>query len=193
MINYGDLSEKGCSRTSHWIKLKGEVIIKALHVAVLQWHDVYMISIKSCLFHHLSECRSLSSCPEAGTLLNMPVLDSCLPPSLSQVTWVLNVPEQGSVELSSPQGSLHQSVPGVQGCDGLQSVLVSAANGVNVGRFCSASKGIIQKVQISSNITVTATADEDKDLRLEKAPILNVSFSSEITGRLELTDHLVWF
>ncbi|KAK3512048.1 hypothetical protein QTP70_028651 [Hemibagrus guttatus] len=133
------------------------------------------------------ECRSLSSCPEAGTLLTIPTLDSCLPQSLSKVIWVLNVPEQGTVELSSPQGSLHQSVPGVQECDGLQSALVFAANGVNVGRFCSASKGIIQKVQISSNITVTATADEDKDLRLEKAPILNVSFSSEITDTLIYT------
>ncbi|XP_047664067.1 CUB domain-containing protein 1 [Tachysurus fulvidraco] len=126
-------------------------------------------------------CMSLSSCPIAGTLLTIPVLDSCLSPSLSQVRWVLNVPEQGSVELSSPQGSLYQSVPGVQECDGLLSALVSAADGADLGRFCSVSKGIIQKVQISSNITVTASADGDKDLRQEKAPILNVSFSSEVT------------
>lgn len=105
--------------------------------------------------------------------------------------WVLNGPEQGTVELRSPQGSLYQSVPGVQECEGLLSTLVSADNGVNIGRFCSASQGIIQRVQISSNVTVTATADGNKDLRQEKAPVLNVSFSSEITGRLELADRLV--
>lgn len=150
-----------------------------------------LLHIDPFSFHYLSECQSLSLCPVAGIPLTVPFLDSCLPLSLSQVIWVLNVPEQGTVELSSPQGSLYQSVPGVQECDGLLSVLVSAPNGVNIGHFCSADKGIIQRVQISSNITVTATADGDKDLRQEKAPIFNVSFSSEITGRFELTDHLV--
>lgn len=105
--------------------------------------------------------------------------------------WVLNVPEQGTVELSSPLGSLYQAVPGAQECDGLLSVLVSAANGFNLGRFCSATKGIIQRIQISSSITITAIADSQKDLRQEKAPILNVSFTSEITGRPELTDRSV--
>ncbi|MCJ8746509.1 hypothetical protein PDJAM_G00142690 [Pangasius djambal] len=133
------------------------------------------------------QCQSLSLCPVAGTLLTIPILASCLPPSLSQVTWVLNVPEQGTVELSSPQGSLYQLVPGAKECDGLLSALVSVANGVNIGRFCSTGKGIIQRVQISSNITITATADGDKDLRQEKAPILNVSFSSEIAETLIYT------
>ncbi|KAF4077797.1 hypothetical protein AMELA_G00211840 [Ameiurus melas] len=132
-------------------------------------------------------CKSLSLCPVAGTLLTIPVLGSCLPPSLSQVMWVLNVPEQGSVELRSPQGSLYQSVPGVQDCEGMLSALVSADNGVNIGRFCSASQGIIQRVQISSNVTVTTTADGNKDLRQEKAPVLNVFFRSEITETLIYT------
>lgn len=117
-------------------------------------------------------------------------MDPCLPPSLSQVFWVLNVPEQGTVELRAPQGNLHQLVPGEQESD-RTSALVSAASGVNIGRFCSNDNGIIQRVQISSNITITVTADGDKDLKQEKAPILNVSFSSEIMGRFELTDHLV--
>ncbi|KAK2836761.1 hypothetical protein Q7C36_014630 [Tachysurus vachellii] len=127
------------------------------------------------------ECGGLSSCLEGRTFLTIPVVDSCLPLPLSQVMWVLNVPEQGSVELSSPQGSLYLSVPGVQECGDTLSALVSEADGVDVGRFCSASKGIIQKVQISSNITVTATAEGNKDLRQERSPVLNVSFSSEVS------------
>ncbi|KAK2836771.1 hypothetical protein Q7C36_014640 [Tachysurus vachellii] len=127
------------------------------------------------------ECGGLSSCLEGRTFLTIPVVDSCLPLPLSQVMWVLNVPEKGSVELSSPQGSLYLSVPGVQECGDTLSALVSEADGVDVGRFCSASKGIIQKVQISSNITVTATAEGNKDLRQEKSPVLNVSFSSEVS------------
>ncbi|TTP27308.1 CUB domain-containing protein 1 [Bagarius yarrelli] len=126
------------------------------------------------------ECGSLSLCSVSGALLTVPVLDSCLLPSLSQVIWVLNVPDQGSVELSSPQGNLHQSVPGLQECDSLLSMLVSAADGVNIGRFCSASKGIIQRVQISSNVTITSTEYANKDLRQETAPVLNVSFETLI-------------
>uniref|UniRef100_A0A3B4CEX9 CUB domain containing protein 1a n=1 Tax=Pygocentrus nattereri TaxID=42514 RepID=A0A3B4CEX9_PYGNA len=62
---------------------------------------------------------------------------------------------QGSVELSSPQGSLHQSVPG-QECDGSVSLLVSDTDGSNIGRFCYRSnQGTIQKVQIFSNVTIS--------------------------------------
>lgn len=153
-------------------------------------YDRVLIFIFLCPFHHLSECQSFPLCPVAGTVLTIPSIDPCLPPLLSQVLWVLNVPEQGTVELRSPQGSLYQSVPGVQECDSM-SALVSEGSGVSIGRFCSNGNGNIQRVQVSSNITITVTADGDKDLRGEKAPILNVSFTSEITGRLELTDHLV--
>lgn len=92
------------------------------------------------------------------------------------------------MELRSPQGSLYQSVPGAQECDGM-SALVSAASGGIIGRFCSNGNGIIQRVQISSNVSVAVTVDGEKDLRQLKTPILNVSFSSEITGRLELAHH----
>ncbi|KAI5091553.1 CUB domain-containing protein 1-like [Silurus meridionalis] len=134
------------------------------------------------------ECQNLASCPSvAGTLLTIPLVDSCLPPSLSQVTWVLNVPERGSVELSAPQGSLYQSVPGDQVCDQLLSAQVSAANNFSIGDFCSASKGIIQRIQISSSITVTTSADGNKDLRQVMAPLLNASFNSEIDETLIYT------
>ncbi|KAF5908055.1 CUB domain-containing protein 1-like, partial [Clarias magur] len=133
------------------------------------------------------ECQNVSSCSVDGTLLTIPDLDPCLPPPLSRVTWVLNAPEQGSVELSSPQGSLYQQLPGEQQCDGTISALVSTADGFNIGHFCSASKGVIQRVQFSSNITVTAAADGAKDLRQNTAPVLNVSFSSEITETLIYT------
>lgn len=71
------------------------------------------------------------------------------------------------------------------------STLVSTANGVNFGRFCSDGNGIIQRVQISSSITITASADGNKDLRQEKAPILNVSLGSNITGSPEPTYYVV--
>ncbi|KAL6457339.1 hypothetical protein MHYP_G00343020 [Metynnis hypsauchen] len=133
------------------------------------------------------ECQNLSSCSVNGILLTIPSLDLCLPTPLRQFRWDLRVPEQGSVELSSPQGSLHQSVP-EQECDGSVSLLVSDTDGSNIGRFCYRSnQGTIQKVQIFSNVTISAKADGTKDLSQQQGSIFNISFKSEITETLIYT------
>lgn len=132
----------------------------------------------------LSECQSLSSCSASGSAITVPSLDSCLPTALRQVKWNLRVPDQGSVELSSPRGSFQQSVPG-QGCDGPVSLLLSETDGSSIGRFCSyGNQGTIQRVQISSSVTVTAVAEKIKDLSQEKDPFINIIFGPKVSGGL---------
>ncbi|XP_066531416.1 CUB domain-containing protein 1 [Hoplias malabaricus] len=133
------------------------------------------------------ECQNLSSCSESGNLLTVPALDSCLLMPLRKVKWDLRVPEQGSVELSSPQGNLHQSVEG-QECEGPISMIVSETGGPSIGRFCSlTNQGAIQKVQIFSNVTITVSAMSNNDLSKEKGPFFNVSFGSEISETMIYT------
>lgn len=135
------------------------------------------------------ECQSLSSCSRSGNLLTIPTLDSCLPVSLRQVSWDISVPDQGSVELSSPQGNLLQSVLG-QDCSGSFSLLVSESDGSSLGQFCPVGgQGAIQKVQILSNITITTMNDlRFKDLsKYLREPFLNVSFGPEITDEVIYT------
>lgn len=50
--------------------------------------------------------------------------------------------------------------------------------GESVGDFCS--DGIIQKVQVHTNISITAGA---RDFSKSSGPFLNVSFSQEISGK----------
>lgn len=121
------------------------------------------------------ECESGSSCPSAS--LMVPSLDSCLPMPLDSFTWLLNIPEDSSLDLVSPTGSLKQSLPG-QECN--QSVLlrVAEADGFSVGDFCS--DGVIQKVQVHANVSVTAKA---QDFSKTREPLLNVSVSPEIGGK----------
>ena len=120
-------------------------------------------------------CQSLESCSVSGTLLTVPTLDSCLPMPLHSFTWHLKIPEHSTVDLMHPTGSLRQSLPG-QECNGSVSLHVAEADGTSIGDFCS--KGIIKKIQVHDNISVTATAQDFSETR----PFLNVSFSKEIRG-----------
>ncbi|KAK1805272.1 hypothetical protein P4O66_019622 [Electrophorus voltai] len=132
------------------------------------------------------ECQNLSLCSLAEILLSVPALDSCLPTPLQEVTWVLQMPQDGAVELRAPQGSLNQLGPG-QDCVTPMSVLVSEADGSRIGCFSSlAGKGYIDKVQISSNVTVTAVAGA-QGLNYKHGPFLSMSFSPEITDNLIYT------
>ncbi|XP_072304171.1 CUB domain-containing protein 1 [Eucyclogobius newberryi] len=117
------------------------------------------------------ECQNASSCP--GHILTSPKLDSCLPMPLHSTTWRIVMPEDSTVDLVSPTGSLQQSLPG-QDCSG--SVLLHLESLVeSMGDFCF--NGPIQKVQAHTNISVTATA---RDFKRVKGHFLNVSFSPEI-------------
>ncbi|XP_029519560.2 CUB domain-containing protein 1-like [Oncorhynchus nerka] len=126
-------------------------------------------------------CRSLDSCSVTGTLLTVPKMPTCLPTLLQSFTWHLIIPVYGTVNLLSPTGNLRQSLPG-QECNGSVSLHIAEGDGSSIGYFCS--EGIIRKIQVHSNVSITATA---KDLSLIQGPFLNVSFSEKISDSIIYT------
>ncbi|XP_034017126.1 CUB domain-containing protein 1 [Thalassophryne amazonica] len=120
-------------------------------------------------------CQNIKTCFGSGTLLTVPKLDLCLPIPLHSFSWHLTIPEGGTVDLVSPTGTLQQSLPG-QECNNSFSLHVADGGGSSVGDFCF--NGIIEKVQVHSNVTVTARA---KNFTETRGPFLNVSFSQEIS------------
>ncbi|XP_051928488.1 CUB domain-containing protein 1 isoform X1 [Hippocampus zosterae] len=117
-------------------------------------------------------CQNVASCSE--TLLTVPPLDACLRMPLHSYTWHLNIPQDRTIDLVSPSGSFQQSVPG-QECNATVSFHVEESEGVSVGDYCP--DGNIQKIQVHSNISVTATT---RDFGKTKGPFLNVTFTNEI-------------
>lgn len=115
-------------------------------------------------------CLDMATC--SATQLTVPKLDSCLPMSLHSFTWHLKIPEDRTVDLMSPTGSLRQSLPG-QDCAQSVSLHVAEGDGFSVGDFCFT--GMIQKIQVHANVSVTVS-----DFSQTKEPFLNVSFSQEI-------------
>ncbi|XP_067281906.1 CUB domain-containing protein 1 [Pseudorasbora parva] len=133
------------------------------------------------------DCPSTSSRDISGTSLTIPPLDPSLPVPLSQFTWLLRVLDQGTVDLTSPNRNLHQSVP-LKKCDSEKvSLLISETDGSNIGQFCSLPEGTIQKIQIKGNVSITVAPNTIKDLREEKGPILKVSMSPEIAENVIYT------
>ncbi|XP_059365156.1 CUB domain-containing protein 1-like [Carassius carassius] len=132
------------------------------------------------------DCPSVSARDVSGTLLTIPALDSSLPVPLHQFTWLLRVQDQGTVDLMSPKGSLHQSVPDKQ-CNERVLLVISETDGSNIGLFCSAAEGAVQKIQIKGNVSITVTPNNTKDLSQEKEPFLKVSTSPEITENVIYT------
>ncbi|KAI4873983.1 hypothetical protein NFI96_032065 [Prochilodus magdalenae] len=129
------------------------------------------------------------ACPQQACSdfsLRVPVLEKCLQGVLQQVTWHLIAPRHGAVKLMSPMGSLQQSLPG-QTCN--SSVLLTMTEhgqeGITVGQFCP--QGPIHNVQIRSNITVTASPADGKDLRQMTSALLNGSFMETINERYIFT------
>lgn len=117
-------------------------------------------------------CQNVTSC--SATLLTVPKLDSCLPMPLHNFTWHLIIPRDSTVDLMSPTGSLRQSLPG-QECNQSASLHVAEGDGFPIGDFCH--KGMIQKVRVHANVSVTATVP---DFSKTRGAFLNVSFSEEI-------------
>uniref|UniRef100_A0A3B3VEF5 CUB domain containing protein 1a n=1 Tax=Poecilia latipinna TaxID=48699 RepID=A0A3B3VEF5_9TELE len=120
----------------------------------------------------LIACPNASLC--APTLLFVPTLDPCLPMPLHSFSWFFTIPHEATLDLVSPTGSLRQSLPG-QECDPSSVVGVGEKDGSFIGNFCS--NGEIQKLQIHSNISITATP---QDVKRSKEPLLDVSVSPEI-------------
>uniref|UniRef100_A0A3B3Y8K8 CUB domain containing protein 1a n=1 Tax=Poecilia mexicana TaxID=48701 RepID=A0A3B3Y8K8_9TELE len=120
----------------------------------------------------------LAACPNAllcaPTLLSVPTLDPCLPMPLHSFSWFFTIPHEATLDLVSPTGSLRQSLSG-QECDLSSVVGVGEKDGFFIGNFCS--NGEIQKLQVHSNISITATP---QDVKRSKEPLLNVSVSPEI-------------
>ncbi|KAM6974153.1 CUB domain-containing protein 1 isoform 1-T2 [Tautogolabrus adspersus] len=117
-------------------------------------------------------CQNVASC--SSTLLTVPKLDSCLPMPLHSFTWHINTPEDGTVDLLSPTGSLRQSLPG-QECNQSLSLHVAEGDSFPIGDFCY--NGAIPKVQVHANVSVTVTVP---DFSKSRGPFLNVSYSQEI-------------
>ncbi|XP_016099105.1 CUB domain-containing protein 1 [Sinocyclocheilus grahami] len=132
------------------------------------------------------DCSSVSARDVSGTPLTIPALDPSLPVPLHQFTWLLRVWDQGTVDLMSPKGDLHQSVPDKQ-CNERVSLVISETEGSNIGLFCSAAEGAIQKIQIKGNVSITVTPNNIKDLSQEKEPFLKFGISPEITENVIYT------
>ncbi|XP_054879686.1 CUB domain-containing protein 1 isoform X2 [Poeciliopsis prolifica] len=120
----------------------------------------------------LIACANASLC--TPTPLSIPTLDSCLPMPLHSFSWLFTIPHEATLDLVSPTGSLRQSLPG-QECDPSSVLRVDENDGSFIGDFCS--DGVIQKLQVHSNISITVTP---RDLRRSEEPLLNVSVSPEI-------------
>ncbi|KAI1901865.1 hypothetical protein AGOR_G00038830 [Albula goreensis] len=120
-------------------------------------------------------CQKWEECPMEGTQLTLPVMAQCLPVQMQKMTWNLMVPGDGTVDLLPTTGNLRQSLPG-QECERPYIVNVAEVDGTPFGEFCP--KGAISKVQIHSNISVTATPRPAS--RSQASPFFNVTFSREI-------------
>ncbi|KAK5610650.1 hypothetical protein CRENBAI_001844 [Crenichthys baileyi] len=118
-------------------------------------------------------CHNVASCPSVS--LSVPTLDSCLPMPLQNFTWQLTIPNEATLDLVSPTGSLRQSLPGEE-CDPSSSLRLAEAGGFSFGDFCS--NGVIQKLQVHANVSVTIMP---QDFTRCTNPLLNVSVSPEIT------------
>lgn len=132
------------------------------------------------------DCPSASSRDATGTSLTIPTLDPSLHVPLHQFTWLLRVLDQGTVDLTSPNKNLHQSVQDKE-CNKRVSLLVSETDGSNIGQFCSLDEGTIQKIQIKGNVSITVTSKTINDLTQEKGPFLKVAMSPEITENVIYT------
>lgn len=120
------------------------------------------------------DCKNTESCPV--TTLSVSTMEPCLPMPLNSFTWHLNIPETKTWDLVSPKGSLRQSLPS-QECKEPFSLHLAEEEGSNfVGNFCF--DGVIQKIQVHANISITAPGQQ---LRRMTGSFLNISVSEEIT------------
>lgn len=130
-------------------------------------------------------CSHLKDCPKTAVPLLVPILPSCLPSSLSNVTWTLRPGQHGTVLLTSPSGPLKQALPG-QPCNGSIFIKMTEEDGTTIGHFCP--RGAIQQVQIHTNVSVTWTPSfQGVALRSYYKHVLSASFEKEISERYIFT------
>uniref|UniRef100_A0A3B4XXN3 CUB domain containing protein 1a n=1 Tax=Seriola lalandi dorsalis TaxID=1841481 RepID=A0A3B4XXN3_SERLL len=116
------------------------------------------------------ECKQLKDCPKTPVRLTLPALPSCLPAPLSSVTWILRPPQHGTVELTSPNGPLKQSLPG-QPCNDSVIVKLAEDDGIAIGNFCP--QGAIKKIQIHTNMSVTVSSMGGRALNIQYSSLFN--------------------
>ncbi|XP_041844777.1 CUB domain-containing protein 1a [Melanotaenia boesemani] len=107
--------------------------------------DVQVTARRVIVCSHLKDCQK-------ALYLQVPVLPSCIPASLSSVTWILRPPQHGSVQITSPTGYLKRDLP-EQPCNDSFIIEMAEEDGHPIGRFCP--QGAIQKVLIHTNVSVT--------------------------------------
>lgn len=135
----------------------------------------------TCTF--ISVCKELKECPQTPVPLLVPVLPSCLPAPLTSATWTFRPPQQGTVELASPNGPLRQSLPGLP-CNDSILIKLMEGNGSTIGDFCP--QGAIEKIQIHANMSVTVSSMDSKAVRMSYKHVLNASFKGKIPGEKQL-------
>uniref|UniRef100_A0A8C2AUM0 CUB domain-containing protein 1 n=1 Tax=Cyprinus carpio TaxID=7962 RepID=A0A8C2AUM0_CYPCA len=134
--------------------IQEKIVVPAGTKADLSFLDCPVQDLESDLQSKGCEFESRAGRNCSGTPLTIPALEPSLPVPLHQFTWLLRVPDQGTVDLMSPKGNLHQSVPDKQ-CNERVSLVISETEGSNIGLFCSAAEGAVQKIQIKGNLTVS--------------------------------------
>lgn len=125
-------------------------------------------------------CSQLRDCPKTLFRLSVPALPTCLPAPLSSVTWTLRPPQHGTVELTSPNGHLRQSLPW-QPCNDSVIIKVAERDGTTVGHFCP--QGAIQKIQFHVNVSVTMSDMGSDALRSSMKYVLQARIKEEISER----------
>ncbi|KAJ0000235.1 hypothetical protein NQD34_012077, partial [Periophthalmus magnuspinnatus] len=93
--------------------------------------------------------------------LSVPSLPQCLPASLSNMTWALRLPLHGTMELGCASGTLMQVLPG-QPCNDSILIKMTGDDGSSIGTFCRG--GFITKLQIHTNMSITVTGRNGKEL-----------------------------
>ncbi|XP_048881816.1 CUB domain-containing protein 1-like isoform X2 [Brienomyrus brachyistius] len=141
------------------------------------------LNFKDCAFQDLSlminqtiVCRQLWECPSNITL-TVPPLQPCLPQLISSVTWHLQTPAGGGLELLPATGSLQQMLPGFN-CNGSFTLRVTERDGFSVGHFCPL--GPIRRVHTQSNVSITTTPTTDNLLIPSQQSFFTVSFQRKI-------------
>lgn len=147
--------------------------------------SVTQLSFEACLPEDVQvtatkfmECDQVKTCQKFS--LSVPLLTSCLPAPLNNVTWTLKPPRHGTVELISPSGPLRQELPG-QLCNDSISIKMAEDDGTTIGNFCR--QGTIHKVQIHTNVSISVCGTEGKALTPSSWPLLTASITEKISER----------
>lgn len=121
------------------------------------------------------DCPLARSCPRFSLII--PPLPQCLPALLSNMTWVLRLPTDGTVELGCASGTLKQELPG-QPCNDSISIKMAEDDGSMIGTFCRG--GPITKLQVHANMTITVSGTNST---LVPSNILTARIKEEIPER----------